>query len=244
MADQSRPVTGYPATTTTGHPTTTATAYPYITPPPQNPYFHVTNNPYYNPYAPPPRATTFVHRFFAFLIGIILTTGVIIFIMWLVLRPQIPQFRVETLTLTNFNVSSNSLVSGNWDARFVATNPNSKIVLYYDEIEAAVYYKSDSISETTVAPFVQGVKNETKIRAMFASLTAYVDGRDGISGERSRGTVGFNLRMVSRVRFQAGSWWARRRVLRVYCPNLSVRVDGNGGNGSLVGGSKECSVGL
>ncbi|KAF5757073.1 hypothetical protein HanXRQr2_Chr17g0822401 [Helianthus annuus] len=136
MVDQSRPDTGYPTTTTTGH--ATATAYPYVTPLPQNPYFHITNNPYYNPYAPPPRATTFDHRFFAFLIGIILITGVIIFIMWLVIRPQIPQFLIETLTLTNFNVSSNSLVSGNWDAWFVATNPNSKIVLYYDEIEPEV----------------------------------------------------------------------------------------------------------
>ncbi|XP_076921316.1 NDR1/HIN1-like protein 10 [Bidens hawaiensis] len=228
MSDHSRPVTGYPA-----YPTT---AYP---PQPQPTYFHVTPN----PYASRPRAT-FVHRFFAFLIGCILITGIIVFIIWLVLRPQIPQFRVQTLTLTHFNLSSTSLISGNWDLGFVARNPNSKITLYYDEIGAAVYYKSDSISETTVPPFVQGTRNESALKAMFASVNAYVDGRDGINEERSQGTVSFNLRMVTRVRFQAGSWWARRRVLRVYCPDLSVRVNANGNNGSLVGGLKQCSVGL
>ncbi|KAD6453352.1 hypothetical protein E3N88_08057 [Mikania micrantha] len=216
MADQSRPVTGYPAYSGAGHQpngypnTATATAYPYVAPPP-----------------PPPQ-----------------NQGIIIFIMWLVLRPQIPQFRVETLTLSNFNISTNSLISGNWDARFTARNPNSKITLYYNQIEAAIFYKSDSISETTVPPFVQGTKNETTLRATFASLTAYLDDRDSINGERNRGAVNFNLRMMTRVRFQAGSWWARRRILRVYCPNLSVGVSANSSSGSLVGGSKQCSVGL
>ncbi|KAK9068109.1 hypothetical protein SSX86_012220 [Deinandra increscens subsp. villosa] len=252
MADQSRPVTGYPAFSAAAaahHPNgypNTATAYPYPAPPPPNnqaSYFHVAGNPYYsNPYASQQRAT-FVHRFFAFLIGSILITGIIVFIMWLVLRPQIPQFRVETLTLSNFNVSTNSLISGNWDARFVARNPNSKITLYYDQIEAAIFYKSDSISETTLPPFVQGKKNETTIRATFASLTAYLDGRDSINGERDHGKVNFNLRMMTRVRFQAGSWWARRRILRVYCPNLTIGVSANSGNGTLVGGSKQCNVG-
>ncbi|KAK1418927.1 hypothetical protein QVD17_28080 [Tagetes erecta] len=246
MADQSRPVTGYPAYPTT---TTTTTAYPYTAPPPHPPqnqstYFHVTGNPYYsNPYASQQRAT-FIHRFFAFLIGSILITGIIIFIMWLILRPQIPQFRVETLNLSNFNISSNSLISGNWEARFTARNPNSKITLYYDQIEAAIFYKSDSISETSVPPFVQGTKNETTLKATFASLGGYLDSKDSINGEMKSGKVGFNLRMITRVRFQAGSWWARRRILRVYCPDLAVGVNGNGSNGSLVGGYRRCSVGL
>lgn len=253
MADQSRPVTGYPAHSTAGHHPTgypnTATAYPYVAPPPHAPqnqgtYFHVAGNPYYSdPYASQQRAT-FVHRFFAVLVGSILITGIIIFIMWLILRPQIPEFRVETLTLSNFNVSSNSLISGNWDARFIVRNPNSKITLYYDQIEAAVFYKSDSISETTVPPFVQGTKNETSIRATFASLSAYIDNRDSINSDRNHGTVNFNVRIMARVRFKASSWWARRRILRVYCPNLSIGVSSNSNVGSLVGGSKQCSVGL
>lgn len=141
-------------------------------------------------------------------------------------------------------MSSDSLISGNWDARFTARNPNSKITLYYDHVEAAVFYKSESIAETTVPPFVQGKKNETVVRATFASLSAYVNDRNGINSERARGTVDFNLRMVARVRFKAGAWWARRRILRIYCPNLSVGVSANSTAGSLTGGSKHCRVGL
>ncbi|KAL4567643.1 hypothetical protein LXL04_023232 [Taraxacum kok-saghyz] len=251
MADpeQSRPVTGYPAHSATGYPNT-ATAYPYVAAPPNAPqnqgtYFHVAGTRYHSdPYASQQRAT-FVHRFFAILIGSILITGIIIFTMWLILRPQIPQFRVETLTLSNFNISSNSLVAGDWDAHFIVRNPNSKITLYYDQIEAAVFHKSDSISETTVPPFVQATKNQTAIKATFASLTAYVDDRDSINSERSHGTITFNIRMIARVRFRAGGWWARRRILRVYCPNLSIGISSNSNGGTLVGGgSKECRVGL
>ncbi|KVI08056.1 NDR1/HIN1-like protein 10 [Cynara cardunculus var. scolymus] len=246
MADQSRPVTGYPAPpASNGYPTTAPTAYPYVAQPRPNQgsYFNVSGPYYSDPYATQQRAT-FIRRIFAIIIACVIIIGTIVFIMWLVLRPQVPQFRVDSLTLSNFNLSSNSLISGNWDARLTVRNPNSKIVLYYDHIEAAVFYKSESISETTVPPFVQGKKNETAVRATFASLSAYVEDRNGINDERARGTVYFNLRMVARVRFKAGAWWARRRILKIYCPSLPVGVSANSSAGSLDGGSKNCRVGL
>ncbi|XP_071736287.1 NDR1/HIN1-like protein 10 [Rutidosis leptorrhynchoides] len=249
MSDPTRPVIGHPAPPPNGYPppppnSGSATGYPYAAHPQPSHYFNVSSNGYANPYAANQQRATFLRRIFAVFMACIILTGSIIFIMWIILHPQVPQFRVETLTLTNFTISSNSLVSGDWDARLTVRNPNSKITLYYDRVEAAVLYKSELIAETTVAPFVQGKKNETTIRATFASLSAYVDDRNGINGDRARGTVNFNLRMVARVKFKAGAWWTRRRILRIYCPNLSVGVSGNSTNGSFTGGSKNCKVGL
>ncbi|XP_076924064.1 NDR1/HIN1-like protein 1 [Bidens hawaiensis] len=239
MADPTRPVIGYPAP-----PASNGTAYaahPTQNPPPT--YFNVSSNPYYSNHpAANQQRVTFLRRLFAVIIGFIII-GTILFIMWLVLRPQLPQFRVETLTLDKFNVS-NSMVSGNWDARFTVRNPNSKINLYYTHVEAAVFYKMDSIAETSVPPFDQGKKNETGVRATFASVSAYVDDWDGISNERGRGSVEFNLKMVARVKFKAGAWWDRRRIVRVYCPNLLVGVSENSLNGTLTGGPRQCRVGL
>ncbi|WMV36947.1 hypothetical protein MTR67_030332 [Solanum verrucosum] len=46
---------------------------------------------------------------------------------------------------------------------------------------------------------------------------------DRMNKERSRrGAIGFNVRMVARVKFKAGAWRARRRFVRVYCKDLSV----------------------
>ncbi|KAK9062627.1 hypothetical protein SSX86_019815 [Deinandra increscens subsp. villosa] len=244
MTDPGRPVTGYPAPPP---PATNGYAYPYAAhPQPNQPaYFNVAGNPnhYPNPYPNQQRAT-FLRRIFAIFIGCIIIFGTIVFIMWLVLRPQVPQFRVQTLTLANFNLTSNSMISGNWNAGFTVRNPNSKITLYYDHVEAAVFYKSESIAVTTLPPFVQGKKNETTVTATLVSLSEYFNDRNGINSDRARGTVDFNLRMVARVKFKAGAWWTRRRILRIYCPNLSVGVSANSSAGSLTGGSKNCRVGL
>ncbi|KAL8249821.1 hypothetical protein R6Q59_006689 [Mikania micrantha] len=92
---------------------------------------------------------------------------------------------------------------------------------------------------TMLPPFVQGKKNETVVRATFASSSEYFDDPNEINSDRARGTVDFNLRMVARVRFKAGVWWTRRRILRIYCPDLSLGISANNS-----AGSKHCRVGL
>ncbi|KAL8201787.1 hypothetical protein R6Q57_010934 [Mikania cordata] len=235
MADHGRPVTGYPAPAAPN-----GYAYPYAAHPPPT-YFNVATG---NPPYPNQQRANFLRRVFAVFIGCIIIIGTIVFIIWLVLRPKVPQFRVDTLSLTNFNITSNSMISGNWNAGVTVRNPNSKITLYYDHVEAAVFYKFRSIAMTMLPPFAQGKKNETVVRATFASSSEYFDNPKEINGDRARGTVDFNLRMVARVRFKAGVWWTRRRILRIYCPDLSVGVSANSSAGSMTGGSKHCRVGL
>ncbi|KAJ0463422.1 putative Late embryogenesis abundant protein [Helianthus annuus] len=241
MTDHNPPVTGYPAPPPPNgyaHPYPAPNGHPHPYPP--NHYFNVAGPPPY----PNRQRTTFLRRIFTVFIGTIIIIGTIFFIIWLVLRPQLPQFRVQTLTLTNFTVTSNSMISGTWTAGLTVRNPNTKITLHYFDIQAAVFYKSSSIAVTNVPPFVQGKKNETSVRATLVAVSDYFDGWKGIDRERGRGMVEFNLRMVGRVGFKASGWWTRRRVLRVYCPGLGVRVEGNGTGGLLSGGGKACGVGV
>ncbi|KAA8549938.1 hypothetical protein F0562_001622 [Nyssa sinensis] len=256
MEDPSRPVTGYPATGfphaqsnnnpnayPSAHPSYCTTAYPYAAPAPQATYYN-PNSYYGQPFQTP--GATFLRRIFVIIIAAFIITGTVGFITWVVLRPRLPEFRVDSVSLSNFNISSSSLISGKWDVRFTVRNPNHKITLYYDRIEASVYYRSELLSETTVPPIVQGTKNETAARATFAASSAYVEGSvvNGINQDRARGTVGFSVGMVTSVRFKAGEWWARRRFLRVYCRDLTVGITLNNSGGTLVGGPKQCGVGL
>lgn len=71
-------------------------------------------------------------------------------------------------------------------------------------------------------------------------------GRDlvgDIAGDRSRGTVKFNVQVLAIVRFKAGGWRARRRFLRVFCDDLPVGIKANG-TGTLSGGPRRCAVGI
>ncbi|XP_016466745.1 NDR1/HIN1-like protein 10 [Nicotiana tabacum] len=258
MNDPNRPpVTGYPAAAppnpngyggygSSAQPPPPGTAYPYAAPPPSSTTYY-NNNPYYQqsiPYAV--QRATFLRRIIAIAIAAMVITGTFVFIVWLILRPRLPEFRVDSLSVSNLNLS-NSLISANWDLRFTVRNPNKKLTLYYDDVAAAVFYDSASLSDTTVPPFFQDKRAETAQKASFATSGSYVENRafDGMNKERARSSaIGFDVRMVARVRFKAGSWRARRRFIRVYCKDLSVGVGPNKSSGNLLGGPRQCRVGL
>ncbi|OVA07129.1 Late embryogenesis abundant protein [Macleaya cordata] len=256
--DPNKPVTGYP---TTGYPPAQAsyhhpTAYPSA----QSSYpatgtaYHYTAAPpaaYYNPnpYPPPnydPQRATFLRRLIIAGITVFLIIGAITFILWLVIRPHLPEFRVESASLSNFNVSSSQL-NANWEIGFFVRNPNKKMTIFYDRIEGSVFYKDDSLADNSLAPFYQSKKNQTTITAKFTALTSYVDDRTvkEMVGDRNRGEVNFNVRMLAWVRFRSGAWRTRRHLMRVFCDDVKIGFSSNTGTtGSLSGRSKECEVDL
>ncbi|PIN25199.1 hypothetical protein CDL12_02056 [Handroanthus impetiginosus] len=254
MEDPNRPVTGYPAPNPqpngySANPPPSGTAYPYAAAPPPNAYYQ--SNPYYPQnyqYDPDSvRRATCLRRIFAFVIGLVVIFGTITFIVWLVLRPQLPEFRVDSLSVSNFTLGNDSLVSFTSVVHLTARNPNKKMTLKYDHIDAAIFYRSTSLAETTVSPFSQDTKNETSFTANFAAAGSFVDKSvaDGINGERAKnGNVDFNLRMLSRVRFEAKAWRTRRRFLKVFCGDLIIGIPSNGRSGVLTGGPKQCRVGI
>ena len=238
MEHYSRPVAGYTAPAyPPAHPSTLPNSHPYVTPPPHAVY-HA--RPFWDPRA------TFLRRLIGIIIASAIVLGTIVLITWLALRPRLPQFRVDSLSLTHFNrtASPQSLLTANWDVRLTARNPNSKTTLYYDRVAATVFYKSESLSSITVPPFVVARQNETGVSAMFAAVAEYVDEWvvEGMNWERSvEGVVKFNVRMLARVWLKSGSF-PRRRIMRVYCGELPVSVPANIRNETLVGRPRLCRV--
>lgn len=248
MGDPSRPVTGYPAAAYPQH-SSNPNGYPFQVHQPHPPYDNA-NRPHY-PYAYTNNAAaaaraTFFRRFLAAMIAFFILFGSILFIIWLVLRPRVPEFRVDSLSLATFNVSSSPpSVSGKWAVGFSVYNPNKKMRLVYDELLSDVYYKSELLSETRIPPFAQGKKNQTALNATFSAANSYVDGRvvSSINGDRTRGTVSFDVGVRGRVGFRTGWWRMRRRFLRVFCENVAVSVSSSGGgSGKMAGGPRGCRV--
>nr|GLL31319.1 protein YLS9-like [Ipomoea trifida] len=251
MGDQTRPqpVTGYPAgpANQNGYPPpSSGTAYPYAAPPPAayNYNYYNNNNPYYQqPDAYAVQRATFLRRVLAIFIACFVIAGAVIFIVWLILRPRLPEVRADSLSLSSFNLSDNFL-SGNWDFQFTARNPNKKMTIDYDDIQASIYYDSKQLAETSVAPFFQDKRSETASKATFAATRTFVDDRvvEGIKKETPN--IEFDVLMLARVKFKAGSWRARSRFLRVYCGELKVVLVQNKSSGNLVGDPRQCVVRL
>lgn len=252
MADPNRPVTGYPAPNANGHPhqppPASNTSYPYVAAPPPNYY----NQPYYPgpavTYQPDPdafRRAIFLRRVLAIIIACFIIVGTSFFIVWLVLRPRLPELRIDSLSVSNLNYSTN-LFSADFQIGITARNPNSKITLVYESVDANVYFQNVRLSETTLPPFSQTKKNETSIRASAAAVSTYVSGDlvSSMNGQRSKkGNVNFNVRMFMALRLKAGVWFARRRFLKAFCGDLSVGVSSNSSHGTLIGGPRQCNVG-
>ncbi|KAL2932691.1 NDR1/HIN1-like protein 10 [Bienertia sinuspersici] len=242
MNDQSRPATGYPAQPQNGYP------------PPQSNYYYPNHNPYnYNAAAPPayyptpPPRATFFRRFFAALIALFIIFGVIMLIVWLVLRPRIPSFTVVSANVSSLNVSSSpSEISGSWSFHFSVSNPNHKLHVYYDEIDARLFYGNALIVQNQLPPFDQPTKNQTSMDANLVASSAYISSGalDKFNGDRSKGTIKFDVQIMALVRFKAGGWRARRRILRVYCDDLPLQFSSNSTKATLSGSPKRCAVGI
>lgn len=255
MADPSRPVTGYPAPTSYPQPPPGGNPNGYPYPAPQPLYQHHQPPPNNPNYAYPSRydasRATFLRRLIGAMIAFFVIAASIVLLIWLVLRPRIPKFRVDSVSLTNFNVSSSSsssssAISGNWAIGFTVYNPNKKMSIAYDEIDSVVFYKSAFLSETRISPFSQGTRSQTAVNATFSAANSYVESWvvKGVGEDRGRGTVNFNIRVLARVGFRTGGLRLRRRLLRVLCENVGVGLSSSSGSGKLVGGARECRVGI
>ncbi|BFG34834.1 hypothetical protein CerSpe_211080 [Prunus speciosa] len=159
-------------------------------------------------------------------------------VVWLILRPKVPDFQVDSLSLSNFNVcSALQSMTGTWSVGFIVYNPNKKLSIRYDDVESSIYYSPCFISETRVPPFAQGTKDRTSVNATFSAANSFVGApvaRD-IDVDRARGRVSFNVKLLARVEFRRGGWRLRRRLLRVLCHGVSVSLSSKGELGTLAG---------
>ncbi|CAI8592840.1 unnamed protein product [Vicia faba] len=230
MQDPSRPATGYPAY---NHPN--AAQYPYAAPPP-----------YYHQPPPPPRpyaSRSFFRAFFATMICLAVIFGVIIVITWLVLRPSLPHFTLTSLSLSNFSASNQSL-SGTFRLSFNVRNGNRKMSVTYNALRSSIFYHSNYIAESELAPFKQDTKSETALNVTFAAANAYFEPgavRD-LNGDRTRGSVPFDVQISASTSFRSGSWRFRPRILKIVCRRVVVGISSNSTSGELVGLPGECQV--
>ncbi|URE07777.1 Late embryogenesis abundant protein [Musa troglodytarum] len=245
LADPIPVVTGYP--TGAGYPN----PYPYVygAPPPQPPPHAV---PYY-PYgagAAPPRSTVFVRSLCAVMIASFLVLFVFNLVLWLVLRPNLPEITVSWAAVSGFNLTAAAQqLSADFNVSLTFHNPNDKLGIDYDEIGVAVLYDSEIISYAPIPPFYQEKGSTTAAGARLVAVSEYLssDAAKAMDWDRSHGdgALSFIFRVFARVKFGSGAWWTRGDAMRAHCKDVRIGF-GNGtvaAAGALVGPSpKNCLV--
>ncbi|TYI78973.1 hypothetical protein E1A91_D06G251800v1 [Gossypium mustelinum] len=160
-------------------------------------------------------------------LSLLLFVGIVLFILWLSLRPHRPRFHI-----VDFIVPGLSQPSGfeNAQITFNVTDRNSNphIGIYYDSMVGSVFYKDQQIgSAPLMDPFYQEPKTTTIVYSTFGAATLTVNSNrwKEFMDARQQGTVIFRLEITSVIRFKVTTWDTKHHKLHVNC-DVAVGPDG------------------
>ncbi|XP_019199086.1 PREDICTED: uncharacterized protein At1g08160-like [Ipomoea nil] len=154
-----------------------------------------------------------------FLLGVIVVVGLAILIAWLVIRPRRLVYAVENATIQNYTLTSNNRLTATFNFTLEAFNPNTHAAVYYDAIEAQLFYDDQLIADHGADPFLQPHRNVTHLDLSLPAKDVAVNAnvaRD-FKVERTNGNVELELRVYSKVRLKVGVWKSGHRKLKVIC---------------------------
>lgn len=136
-------------------------------------------------------------------------------VLWLVYRPSSMKFHVVNASLTEFNLTNNeNQLLHNLVLDMSIRNPNKKIGVYYDNIDARASYKGEEFAAVSLGKFYQGHKNTTMVKPVFQGNSTIRLGGSEIKEfdkEKTNGEFNIDIRIYLRIRFKFG-WLKTYRI--------------------------------
>ncbi|XP_058742669.1 NDR1/HIN1-like protein 10 [Vicia villosa] len=170
------------------------------------------------------------------LVALIVLFGLIILIFYLIVQPRPFKFYVTKAQLTQFDYTNNTL-HYNMVLNFTAHNPNKKLSIYYDRVEAQTFYEGSRFSNVDVIThmnsFRQYKKGSDPMSGVFAGQKLLMLDNDQVSEfnkDKSVGVYNIKLKLYFTIRFRLGDSISRKYKPRVKC-DLTVPLSNNNGTG-------------
>ncbi|GJZ10433.1 NDR1/HIN1-like protein 3 [Tanacetum coccineum] len=209
------------------------------------------NGAYYGPSIPPPsKKTRSYHRHSGrscnplsclcscicnlvcqILITILVLIGIAVLVFWLIYRPSTPKFHVNEATLTQFTLSpNNNTLYYNLAVNMTFRNPNKRIGIYYDRIEAIGEYHGERFDSKFLETFYLGHKQENDLSTVFSGERLVVLGNGDklkYTKESSDGVYEIDLKLKLKMRLKVG--WAKPKFKPKFECDLKVPLT-NGGS--------------
>lgn len=226
------------------------------------------NGAYYGPSIPPPSKSRSYHRpsrgsscnplscccgcifdcvwccFCQILIGLIVTLGIIALILWLVFRPNKVKFYADDAELTQFEFStSNNTLYYNLALNMTIRNPNKRLGIYYDSIEARAFYQGKRFSSVYLERFYQGKKNTTNLHTAFRGeqlLPLQSSEISKYNDQSTSGTFDIEVKLYIRGRLKFGWVKSPRIKPKIEC-DLKIPLESNGRSSGTFE-SKRCGL--
>ncbi|XP_020233854.1 NDR1/HIN1-like protein 10 [Cajanus cajan] len=171
----------------------------------------------------------------AFIACIVVMT---LFIIFSVVKPKLPEFRVDSASLTVLNLNNTEpYLTATWNVTLVITNPNHNLAIAYDAVSASVMYGNDAVlARTLLQPFLQKSRSDTALQIHCAVVNEFLHAglAAGLASDRANGSVQFGLAFWALISYRAGIFQSSDYRLKANCNALRFAFSPQDGTGALL----------
>lgn len=181
--------------------------------------------------ASPPRrpkcSVRFLRCFCAISIALLSVIAVVIFVTWLAIRPHKPRYHLDSGNVTSLAIS-NGTISTSMNFNISSRNPNERVGIFYDSMEALVIYDYVKIANASVPKFFQSQKNTTVVTPLVKGHSIHVDSGTytTLKSESLLGQLKVEVKLIASIRFKVGRWTSRHYKMRVSCSGVVLDLSG------------------
>ncbi|XP_057771649.1 NDR1/HIN1-like protein 13 [Salvia miltiorrhiza] len=147
-------------------------------------------------------------------------------VFYVLYRPHRPSFAVNSLQLSRFNLTDNS-ISSSFNLSITARNPNKKIAFFYDTISVKFISGDLDIADGSFAGFAQGKKNVTTLRSVVTSSRNQIsDGADAsqLKSSLKNKSLPLKIQLDTKVRVKIGKIKTKNLKIRVTCDGIKISI--------------------
>ncbi|CAL9104228.1 unnamed protein product [Musa textilis] len=180
------------------------------------------------------RKKLYLRIFFVALFLIVLVL-LAIFIIWLVLRPSKPGFYLQDASIAQFNFTAGTnLLTAIMQVTVSSRNPNDRIGIYYDKLDAFAVYQEQRITASTELPTGYQGHNDVVVWSPYLYGTAvpvapYLS--VALDQDNNAGLLLVDINVEGRLRWKVGTWTSGHYHIHVTCPAFVGIDHGSGSNG-------------
>ncbi|KAK4358494.1 hypothetical protein RND71_020723 [Anisodus tanguticus] len=154
------------------------------------------------------------------LIILIISLSITAGVLYLVFRPESPTYTISDVAIRNFNMTSSSPVSPEFDFTIRAENRNNKIGVYYRKgSSVTVVYSGVNLSNGELTAFYQPTNNVTVFKTTLKGSNVMLGNavNTALRNEQMKGKVPFRVDIKVPVRVKVGAVKSWEIIVKVKC---------------------------
>ncbi|KAL6909622.1 hypothetical protein ACP4OV_001903 [Aristida adscensionis] len=176
-------------------------------------------------------AGVFTNTLCSLLLGLLLVAAVVLFVLWLGLRPHRPRFHIASLSIAGGLDPEASPAGERLAFNVTDRNPNRHIGIYYDAMHASVHFYDALVASgpAQAAGWYQPNKSTTAITGLLDVVGPATSDASwpSFAAAVKAGRVPLHLRLTTVIRFRvSNAFHSGRQRMHVSC-DLLLGADGN-----------------